>query len=55
MSIKNQIHTRKGTAVDIYCLLRLNHKWHKLKLETKEKGFLSVSYERTFFEAVVAN
>ena len=33
----------------------MNHKWHKLNLETKENGFLSVSYERSFFEAIVAN
>jgi RimJ/RimL family protein N-acetyltransferase len=50
-----QASIRKGRLTDLTELVELNHKWFKPNLADIENGFLSVTYDTTFFEEIIRN
>jgi hypothetical protein len=46
---------RIGTLEDVKALVSLNHSWHKPNLANFSNGFLSVTYDNTFFEGIIQN
>lgn len=50
-----QLHTRLATISDTNELVRLNKIWQKPNLMNTDNGFLSVEYDKPFFESVIEN
>jgi len=46
---------RKGQKSDTDNLVALNRLWFKPNLENNDNGFLSVTYDNTFFESIIEN
>ncbi len=46
---------RKGLKTDTDNLVELNRLWFRPNLESNDNGFLSVTYDGTFFESIIDN
>jgi RimJ/RimL family protein N-acetyltransferase len=53
--IKPNITLRQATAVDISDLVTLNRNWYKANLDNFDHGFLSVTYDSSFFDSIISN
>ena len=54
-TLQMKTNIRKGLKADTDNLVALNRLWFRPNLENNNRGFLSVTYDNTFFESIIEN